>query len=567
MTAAAEGVTELLMKIKKESDRKTLVWIYSKTKKRLWYIGVLAVANIAIASLATVFALQCRGVIDSAVSGDTDGLIYSAIILGAIALIQFFLKIIIDSIYEVVSARVSMDLRQDIISNLMKKDFSQTSKYHSGEMLNRIFSDVSVVTDGVVGILPSLLNMITRLVCAAAVLVVLDVTFAAVFLVSGILLFLVTKMFRGKLKSLHKNVQQKEGKMRSYMQETVENILLIKLFGVRKKSEKRTQELQQEHFSARMKRRSFSIGANAGISLVFRMGYLYALIRGAFSIMDKTMTYGTLSAVLQLVGQLQAPFANLSGFLPRMYSAIASAERIIEIENLPEEKEPEKKLSYKDFAKLEIKGVSFSYGENHVLSDVSFSVSKGDFLSFTGISGGGKTTLFMLIMGAYQTQQGSITFFDRLGSSYDTTQARGMIGYVPQGNSLFSGTVFENIGFLKENPTMEEVKKAAEIACAHEFIKDFPLGYDTPLGENGFGISQGQAQRIAVARAVLSGAGVLLLDEATSALDENTQVRMLENLSRLRDKTVLIVTHRKAALAICNRHLNMENGEIYEKKS
>lgn len=555
------------MKLRKESDRKTLLWIYGKTKKRLWYIAVLAVANIVIAALATVFALQCRSVIDSAVAGNFQGLVYSGIILGVISLVQYSLKILIDSVYEVVSARVSMDLRQDIIGNLMKKDFSQTSKYHSGEMLNRIFSDVTVVTDGVVGILPSLLNMVTRLVCAAAVLIILDVTFALVFLVSGILLFIVTRMFRGKLKSLHKEVQQKEGKMRSYMQETVENILLIKLFGVRKKSEKRTAELQQEHFKARMKRRSFTIGANAGIGLVFRIGYLYALIRGAFAIMDRTMSYGTLSAILQLVGQLQAPFANLSGFLPRMYSAIASAERIIEIENLPEEKEPEKKLSYKDFDRLEIKNLSFSYGENHVLNNVSFTLNKKDFLSLTGISGGGKTTLFNLIMGAYKTNKDEIIFYDTKGNSYTPTEARGIIGYVPQGNSLFSGTVFENIGFMKENSTMEEIENAAKIACAHEFIKDFPMGYDTMLGENGFGISQGQAQRIAVARAVLSGTGVLLLDEATSALDEMTQVRMLENLSKLRDKTVIIVTHRKAALAICNRHLNMENGEIYEKES
>ena len=555
------------MKLRKESDRKTLLWIYGKTKKRLWYIAVLAVANIVIAALATVFALQCRSVIDSAVAGNFQGLVYSGIILGVISLVQYSLKILIDSVYEVVSARVSMDLRQDIIGNLMKKDFSQTSKYHSGEMLNRIFSDVTVVTDGVVGILPSLLNMVTRLVCAAAVLIILDVTFALVFLVSGILLFIVTRMFRGKLKSLHKEVQQKEGKMRSYMQETVENILLIKLFGVRKKSEKRTAELQQEHFKARMKRRSFTIGANAGIGLVFRIGYLYALIRGAFAIMDRTMSYGTLSAILQLVGQLQAPFANLSGFLPRMYSAIASAERIIEIENLPEEKEPEKKLSYKNFDRLEIKNLSFSYGENHVLNNVSFTLNKKDFLSLTGISGGGKTTLFNLIMGAYKTNKDEIIFYDTKGNSYTPTEARGIIGYVPQGNSLFSGTVFENIGFMKENSTMEEIENAAKIACAHEFIKDFPMGYDTMLGENGFGISQGQAQRIAVARAVLSGTGVLLLDEATSALDEMTQVRMLENLSKLRDKTVMIVTHRKAALAICNRHLNMENGEIYEKES
>ena len=200
------------MKLRKESDRKTLLWIYGKTKKRLWYIAVLSVANIVIAALATVFALQCRSVIDSAVAGNFQGLVYSGIILGVISLVQYSLKILIDSVYEVVSARVSMDLRQDIIGNLMKKDFSQTSTYHSGEMLNRIFSDVTVVTDGVVGILPSLLNMVTRLVCAAAVLIILDVTFALVFLVSGILLFIVTRMFRGKLKSLHNEVQQKEGK-------------------------------------------------------------------------------------------------------------------------------------------------------------------------------------------------------------------------------------------------------------------------------------------------------------------------------------------------------------------
>lgn len=555
------------MKLRKESDRKTLLWIYGKTKKRLRYIALLSVFNIVIAALASVFALQCRSVIDSAVAGNFQGLVYSGIILGVISLVQYSLKILIDSVYEVVSARVSMDMRQDIMGKLMKKDFSRISKYHSGEILNRIFSDVSVVSDGVVGIIPSMLNMITRLVSAVAVLIMLDVTFALVFLISGILIFFVTRTFRGKLKSLHKEVQQKEGKMRSYMQETVENILLIKLFGVRKNSEKRTEELQQEHFKARMKRRSFTIGANAGIGLVFRIGYLYALIRGAFTIMDRTMSYGTLSAVLQLVGQLQIPFANLSGFLPRMYSAIASAERIIEIENLPEEEEQEKKLLYSDFDRLEIKNLSFSYGENRVLKNVSFTVNKKDFLSLTGISGGGKTTLFNLIMGAYKTDEGEIVFYDTDGNSYTPAEARGIIGYVPQGNSLFSGTVFENIGFMKENPTMEEIENAAKIACADEFIEDFPMGYDTMLGENGLGISQGQAQRIAVARAVLSGTGILLLDEATSALDEITQVRMLENLSKLRERTVIIVTHRKAARAICSRHLNMENGEIYEKES
>ena len=320
---------------------------------------------------------------------------------------------------------------------------------------------------------------------------------------------------------------------------------------------------QNIHYKAQMKRRTLSIFANAGFSFVFQAGYLFAMVWGARGIYLGIMTYGTLTAILQLVNQIQQPFANLSGLLPMFYGVLASAERIIELENLPEEKPSERKLNYNDFKEISVKNMSFSYGENHVLNDVNIEIEKGDFVSLTGLSGGGKSTLFLLLLGAYQPTEGTITF-DTADDKYHCGQeTRRLFAYVPQGNFLFSGTVEENIRMLNENASTEDVIAAAKVACAYDFIQDFPDKFETKIGEKGFGISEGQAQRIAIARAILSNAPILLLDEATSALDEETEARLLANIADLKNRTCLIVTHRPAALSICGKHLLLNVGDIY----
>ncbi|MDE6032066.1 MAG: ABC transporter ATP-binding protein/permease, partial [Oscillospiraceae bacterium] len=408
-------------------------------------------------------------------------------------------------------------------------------------------------------------NNLVRIVFAAGVLLTLDWRFGLVFMGAGLFVFASTRFFRPKMKKLHTRVQEREGIVRSFLQETVENLLAVRVFSAERKMLAQNDENQLNMYKSRMRRSVFGISANAGLGLAFGAGYVFALMWGAAGIYEGTMSYGTLTAVLQLVNQIQSPFAGLSSLFPKYFSMCASGERIIALEALPEEKPAEKLLSAEEFKKVVLDNVSFSYGENHVLKDVGIEIEKGDFVSLTGISGGGKSTLFLLLLGAYRPEKGSVSFRSDGGSFAAGRETRPLFAYVPQGNLLFSGTIRENISFLNDGAEESEIYKAAETACAREFIEALPDGMDTRVGENGFGLSEGQAQRIAVARAVLGGAPILLLDEATSALDEQTEARLLKNISKLDGKTVVIVTHRPAALNICTKHLLLKDGNIYER--
>ncbi len=543
-------------------DKAVLRWIYSTSKAQHLRLVLLIAGNAAFAAASVVFALMCRGIVDGAAGKQSDMVIRYGIGLFAVIAAMLLLRLFCNSVDETARAKLEISYRELILSSVLKKDYKNISAYHSGDLLNRMFSDVSVVTDGLVGILPSLAGLTARLIGAAAVLMALDPSFTLLFIAAGLVLFFVSRLLRGRIKHLHKAVQETDSRQRSFLQETLESLLVIKSFGAEDKMQRRNQQNQSAHFKARMKRRSVSILANAGFGFIFQSGYLYAILWGGFKIIDGTMSYGTLTAILQLVNQIQQPFATLSGLLPRLYGMIASAERITELMELPEEPPTEKTADYNNLSRISIDSLCFSYGENSVLNNLNISIEKGDFVSLTGISGGGKTSLFLLLLGAYSPDEGSIRFHCTDGTFSAGGGTRGLFAYVPQGNFLFSGTVRDNIAFLNESATDEEIMTAAETACALEFIQALPDGFDTPVGQNGFGISEGQAQRIAVARAILGGAPILLLDEATSALDESTEARLLENIAQMKNKTVLIVTHRKKALDICNKQLRLKDGEI-----
>ncbi len=551
---------------KKRYDKSTLRWIFKTSKKYHPHLVFLILSNTIFSVISIIFALFCRGIIDGATAGSKELVIQNSFGLFAIIFTMLAIRLVCNNLNEIVHAGLEKEYRSHILSLLLKKSFKSTSSYHSGELLNRMFSDVTVVTDGITSILPNLVGLITRLIAAAAVLMTLDLQFTLLFIVVGIVVFTVSRFLRGKIKHLHKEVQETQGKMRSFLQETLENLMVIKVFGSEDKMCRLNEEKQQIHYKARMKRKTISILANSGFGFIFQMGYLYSIIWGAFGIINGTMTYGTLTAILQLVNQIQQPFASLSGLLPRFFGMTASAERIIELENLPDEAVSEEKADYDSLNKISIRNLSFSYGENNVLRNVNIDIEKNQFTSLTGISGGGKSTLFYLLLGIFELEEGSINFECNNGIFSPGSQTRELFTYVPQGNMLFSGTVRENITFLNDNASEEEIINAMKTACAYDFIMELPDKLDTKIGENGFGISEGQAQRIAVARAILSNAPIMLLDEATSALDENTESMLLESLSKLKNRTVLVVTHRKAALDICPRHLILKDGEItYEQ--
>ena len=402
--------------------------------------------------------------------------------------------------------------------------------------------------------------------CAFIYLVALDKVFTLVFLVGGILVFAFSFLFRKILKKLHKNVQESEGRVRSFIQEILTSLLVVKSFNVEEKVSGEADELMEVNYKTKMKRRMFGILSSATMSATFNLGYVFALAYGSYRLLNG-LDYGNLVAMLQLVNQIQYPFSSLSGMLPKYFALLASAERIIELDNIKDEFEKNNqdidvKSTYKNLNSIEFKDITFGYDRDVILNDTSLTVNKGDFVAIMGISGIGKSTLLKLLLGVFNVDNGTITL-DVNGKEIPVDcHTRKLFSYVPQGNFLLSGTIKDNLKFINSNATDEEIEKAVKISCSDQFVYDLPDGLETVIGERGIGLSEGQLQRLAIARSILSKSPIMLLDEATSALDEATELRFLKNLKEMQDKTCIIVSHKTAALEICNKHIQIVDGKI-----
>ncbi|MBR1967901.1 MAG: ABC transporter ATP-binding protein [Clostridia bacterium] len=550
------------------NNSKPIKWLIKNSKKQHGKMAVLILANAIFSALSIVFAFLIKEIIDSAtVYNDMNRLfLYAAGIVGVVIL-QFVFRVLINGLTEHIKGRLEMDYKTALFNLILRKKHDKITGYHSGELLNRLTSDVTVVSGGVTSIIPTVVAASTRLICAVISLIILDWIFAVAFSVAGILVFLTVTLLRGKLKSLHKSAQATDGKVRSFMQECIENLLAVKVFAVNGKIEKRARELQDVNFKIKMRRKNYSVVGHATYNFIFSAGYLFALIYGGVKILSGVLSYGSLSAILQLVNNVQVPFASLSNVLPQYYSMVASAERIMEIEEIEGESDTalvDRNEVYSKMSAIYASNIDFTYDRDIVLKGASTKINKGDFVAITGVSGVGKSTLMKLMLGVYPLDNGSV-YAEVDGEKLNLDcSTRSLFSYVPQGNMLFSGTLKDNVTFIKQDATEQEIENALKISCADEFVKDLPLGLDTVVGENGVGLSEGQIQRIAVARAVLAGAPIILLDEATSALDEATERKVLDNFKKLDGVTLIIVSHKKAALSICNRHLLIEDKLIKE---
>ncbi len=551
----------------KKSDISTLKWIYSICKSERFKVYILILTNSLHGILTIVFAGFSKKIIDAAtIDKSFERVVYYALMFLGVIIFQMVLTLISRSTSERCKAKIEWLLKQYMLKTIMKKDYASVSKYHTGELQNRMFNDVTVISDGFTTILPSVLFFLVKLISAFAYLVVIDRIFAVVFLVGGVAVFLCTQVFRKTLKRLHKDVQQTEGKTRSFIQEAVTSLLVVKSFSVEKKIADTADDLQADNYKAKMKRRFFGIAANAGISFVFSLGYVFALAFGAYRLLHG-VSYGTITAMLQLVNQIQSPFAALSGVMPKYFSLVASAERLMEIDSLSDETSENDVISnpletYEKLNSINFNNISFSYDRDVILDNTSLKVNKGDFIAIMGISGIGKSTLLKLLLGVFKVSRGNIELeLDDEKIEVDN-KTRKMFSYVPQGNFLLSGTIRENITFINDDVTDEEIEEAIRISCADAFISELPDGLETVIGERGIGLSEGQLQRLAIARSLLSKAPVILLDEATSALDEETEKRFLTNLKMLDNKTCIIVSHKKAALEICNKYVQIIDSKI-----
>jgi len=507
------------------------------------HINVILICLLTVLStvISLVFTLATKSLVDAAVSSHMDVLRRSAIILGAIILLRHNLSALQAHLRIKGSSKLQKDMQGTLIRDMLAKEYPRMKKYHSGELVNRVFSDVAVVKNGIMSILPNFVSIIVSFVGAAAILISMDWRFVIFMIVGGFLSLLLVLLFRVPMKQRHKRMQEAEGFLHASSQETLENIRLIKSSVSEERAAGRIRGWQDKLQTEQVRQGLFSFRMNNSMSLVFDFSWLFCMVWGCINIFHGNLTYGSLAAMIQLIGRVEGPIANAVSIASQAYGVISSAERLLEITDIPDE---EQGTELTDFDSILMEDIDFRYddGVEEVLQGISWRIKKGDFVALTGVSGGGKTSMFQLLLGIYKPTGGRLVFCRGDEEVPASRGTRPLFAYVPQGNTLFSGTLRENLTMFTDSASDDEIMEAAKAACIDHVVKEH--GLDAVLGERGIGLSEGQAQRVAVARALLSKAPILLLDEATSALDEKTEAKLLANISAMRVKTCIIVTHR-----------------------
>ena len=545
---------------KKESNKTTLKWIYARIKKYLPLITAVSVVTALSACTGVGIALVTKQIFDIATKDSQGSILFAGLILFIIIAAQVLLSAVQSFLSAYAGGKLTVNIRHYLFSVLLKKKYSSLSAYHSGDLLNRFTSDTETVVSNSVTIIPSITSIVTKIVTGIGAMLILNPYLAVIILLLGIAVPAIGRVINKRYKQLHKDCQKTEGKTRAFLQECFENIVVIKSFVSEAPFKTRLGFFMDENFKIRMRRTSISVLMHICLYSFFTVGYYSVLVWGAGGISAGSLTYGTLMAFLQLISQLRAPLQNVSGIMPKYYAALASAERLMELEESDDERaalEESKMKSLKaDFRRLEINDLCFSYGGDRILENCSFAAEKGRIIALTGESGSGKSTLFKIILGLYEPQSGSITVN---GETEVNSSVRGLFSYVPQGNMVLSGTIKDNITLCNSDIDEEKIIKAAKAAEIYDYIVSLQDGFDTVLSERGAGLSEGQLQRISIARALLADAPVLLLDEATSALDEATETKVLDNIKNMTDKTVLFITHRNTSLKVCDRIVRVED--------
>ena len=560
-----------MCKEQRETKRKRVgqaireLWQWSKTR-HLSIFGIYILSMIGTCG-SLMIAAATRGLIDSAVGRDGRQFLFNAILISGAVLTIRLCGLISGLLSAKTGAELLRDLRTMVLRRLLHKQYAELDGFHSGELVNRMFSDVGIVRNGIMEAVPAIVSMAVGFAGAAVLLIRMDWRFILLMLAGGLLGLILIAAFHKPMTSRHKAAQESEGRLHAALQELLENLRLVKASGTEKRMEGRTEDRQQAFLAAQLRKGRFSVSMNNSISLVFQLSWLFCMLWGCYGIYCGRLTYGMLAAILQLLGQIQGPFSKAAGVADQLYGTISSAERLKELLDLPEE-EPvpaDDSVPDREFREIRLCGVDFSYGRRAepVLKQVNLTIRAGEFAAVTGASGSGKSTLFQLLLGIYQPVGGELKFCFADGKEMAVSRStRGLFAYVPQGNTLFSGTLRENLTMFTDSASDEEILQAARLACLDRFLAELSDGLDTVIGERGIGLSEGQAQRVAVARALLSRAPILLLDECTSALDEKTETELLRNIASLRGKTCLIVTHRRAALEICNSRIHIGAGKV-----
>jgi len=520
------------------------------------YIILLTILGVAVSFLGVQFAFATKRIIDVACGDVAGDFVREIAYLMILVLVQLVLQIANSRLYVASAGKTEIYLRTNLFSELLKKRVSALEKIPTGDLLSRINNDTAVIVSSVVDIIPSAISLSARLLFSLLALFKLDSQLALLCIIIAPLVFAVSGIFRKRLKLYHKEYLKCEGKVRSFMIEAFNSIYVIKSFMKEKFFSDETESLQNDSFKVRMKKNDFSIMTSTMFFVAVTFGYYIALGWGAYKISRGILTFGTLTAVLELLGQIETPIRSISSLIPQWFAASASLERINELNTLEADEEQISAEDLSDWERIDFSCVSFNYGETGILNNFSASINRGSVVTVSGESGIGKSTLFKLLLGFEKANSGEIVLVKKNGTKYALgSGTRCMFAYVPQVNLLMSGTIAQNIAF-GNLVNYERLEKCAKQAELDGVIRSLPRGFETQLGENGLGLSEGEGQRVAIARALYSGAEVLLMDEGTSALDNETEKKIMENI-KASNRTCIMISHRDGAFGISDRTIDL----------
>lgn len=545
-------------------NKSPMLWALRRIRKRIPAIALMTVSYTINAFLGVAFALGTRGVIDSATSGDK-----AAFLQACLTQLAIILGILLTLTYDRhakdrLLADLDRDWKKDLLHRMLHGDYAGVSAYHSGELLNRMNNDVRILSTGLINTVPSVAHMITKLISVIVVIVAMEPMFSLVALAAGLLVLLVTSLMRRRLKGLNKRVSEEEGRVSGFLQETLEKLLMVQAMDVSQEMERRADKLMGVRYTIQRKRKNVSLVSNTCISILAYGSGFAALVWCAGGLIAGTMTFGTLTAIQQLVSQLQSPIVNLSGVIPQVIAMTAAAERLQELDAVYSGDVPKREDTdelYENMTAIGAESLCFGYDRDRVFVDAEFAVRKGEFGVIMGHSGIGKSTLLKLMLGIFHPEKGCVYIETPEGKIPLDRTTRRLFAYVPQGNLLISGTLRDNLIITRPDATEEQIQQAIYVSCMDDYLPSLPKGLETVIGESAAGLSEGQAQRLSIARAVLSDAPIMLLDEATSALDARTEELVLQRLRQLPGKTCIAVTHRPAAIAMSDWSLEMVNGK------
>lgn len=517
-------------------------WLKQKQIKLKKPLIILSLLQLIMSLTAIFFAFFSRETIDTALESTASSkFVIYAIVLGSLLLIQLISSTITPYTKTSYQVKLENNLKSQMFNRLLTSKLKETQNYHTGDLLNHLSSDIHIISEGMMDLLPRLIFYIVRFLGAFVLLFVIDPFLSLVIIGFGILLFFGSRLLAKPIKTRHKKLQEAESRVRSVVQESLSHIPVIKSFEAEEKMTIRLDTYNERYYHSALKKQKLSMLSSFGMTGFLAVGYGLAIILGAIRLSSGALTVGGLTALIQLVGHLQSPFSGLSNLVPKYYQVIASIERMKVLDALVQDIPSDQLLT--SFDELTADNLNFSYEDELVIKDLSFTIKPKSIIQIMGESGKGKTTLLKLLLGLYEPTSGELSITEHNKKIPLNSTTRSLFTYVPQGQMMMSGTIKENLE-LYQSSSEEKLWNALRIACLDEDLQKLPDKLETKLGEKGVGLSEGQIQRLALARAILKDAPIILLDEVTSALDQETESLILKNIKEITEKTIILISHR-----------------------